>query len=146
VLIAAGVVTLPLHPFFPMSSRWMESGFNDTMHGTLTFVWGPIIFVAVALSAAAYRGWFRIYAIASLAAMIVFGIASGIAIQGIEQNDTPWAGAFERVNAYVLAAWFVVLAVTVMRRSRDQITYEEGVIDAPRTRPLPKGPAFAAKA
>jgi hypothetical protein len=50
------------------------------------------------------------------------------------------------VNAYVLAAWFVVLAVTVMRRSRDQITYEEGVIDAPRTRPLPIGPAFAAKA
>ena len=47
--------------------------------------------------------------------MTGFGIASGIAIEGLEQNDTPWAGAFERVNAYALMAWIVVLAVTVMR-------------------------------
>jgi hypothetical protein len=140
-LIAAGVVTFPLHPFFPMSSRWMESGFNDTMHATLTFVWGPIIFVAVALSAVAYRGWFRVFSIAALVAMMGFGVASGIAIQGIEQNNTSWAGAFERVNAYVLAAWLVVLAVTVMRRSLNQVTLEKRVTKAAQERE----PAIAAR-
>jgi hypothetical protein len=49
--------------------------------------------------------------------MMAFGVASGIAIGGLEQNDTPWAGVFERINAYSLMAWFIVLAVTVMHRS-----------------------------
>ena len=54
-------------------------------------------------------------------ALTGFGIASGIAIEGLEQNDTPWAGVFERVNAYALMAWFVVLAVTVMRHSLSDV-------------------------
>jgi NADH:ubiquinone oxidoreductase subunit 3 (subunit A) len=117
LLLAAGAITISLHPFFPMSSRWMERSFTDTMHETLTFVWLPIIVVAVALSAIAYRGWFRLYSIATLLVMMAFGVASGIAIGGLEQNDTPWAGVFERINAYALMAWLIVLAVTVMRRS-----------------------------
>jgi hypothetical protein len=40
---------------------------------------------------------------------------ASVAIQGIEQNFTPWAGAFERINAYTYFAWLVVLAVTVHR-------------------------------
>jgi hypothetical protein len=31
-------------------------------------------------------------------------MASAFAIQGIEQNDTPWAGGFERINAYAYFA------------------------------------------
>jgi hypothetical protein len=116
---AAGIV---IHPWFPMSSRWMEPGFNDTMHGALSATWGIIIITAVGLSAVAYRGWFRLYATATAAIMVAFAAASAIAIQGIEQNDTPWAGAFERVNAYALMAWFIVLAVTVIRRSLHEAT------------------------
>jgi hypothetical protein len=122
---------LVIHPFFPMASRW---SFTDTpMHGTLSVVWGLIISVAVALSAVAYPGWFRPYSIVTLVVMIGFGMASGIVIQGIEQNDTPWAGAFERVNAYVLMAWLVVLAVTVMRRSLNQARPENRVTEVPKT-------------
>ena len=66
--------------------------------------------------------------------MMGFGIASGIAIRGIEQNDTPWAGAFERVNAYVLMAWFVVLAVTVIRRSLNRATGDNSLTEMPPTR------------
>ncbi|HEX6579879.1 MAG TPA: DUF998 domain-containing protein [Actinomycetota bacterium] len=133
MLVLAGVVVFPLHPFFPMSSRWMESGgSNDTMHATLTFIWGPIIFLAVALSAAAYRGWFRLFSISALVAMMGFGVASGIAIQGIEQNDTPWAGAFERVNAYVLMAWLVLLALMVIRHELIAGTEEKNLAETPR--------------
>jgi uncharacterized protein DUF998 len=145
VLIAGGAVTFPLHPFFPMSSRWMEPGFNDTMHGTLTFAWIPIVLAAVVLSAVAYRGWFRLYAIATVVAMTGFGIASGIAIRGIEQNHTPWAGAFERINAYALAAWLVVLAVTVMRRSVDDVTAEEGEAEVRPARAQSRAPAIAGR-
>jgi len=44
-----------------------------------------------------------------------FGMASSLAMRGIEQNDTPWAGGFERINAYAYFAWLVVLAVMVIR-------------------------------
>jgi predicted membrane channel-forming protein YqfA (hemolysin III family) len=134
ILMGVTVLGIVIHPFFPMSSRWMESGFNDTMHGTLTFIWGPIIFGAVALSAVAYRGWFRLFSVAALVAMLGFGVASGIAIQGIEQNDTPWAGAFERVNAYVLMAWLVLLAMTVMRRSLDGVQPEQRLAERDQPR------------
>jgi hypothetical protein len=95
----------------------MESGFNDAMHQALSKAWGVMIFVAVGLSAVAYRGWFRLYAIVTNVVLVGFGAASAIAIQGLEQSDTQWAGAFERINAYALMAWLVVLAVTVIRRS-----------------------------
>jgi hypothetical protein len=33
-------------------------------------------------------------------------------MSGLEQNDTPWAGAFERINACAYFAWLLVLAAT----------------------------------
>lgn len=72
------------------------------------------------LSAVAYRGWFRLYSIAAILVVIGFGGAAWWAIQGIEENRTPWAGGFERINAYAYFAWIVVLALTVIRRSLSQ--------------------------
>ena len=144
LLLAAGAITIGLHPFFPMSSRWMERGFTDTMHETLTFVWLPFVLVAVALSAAAFRGWFRIYSVATLLLMTGFGIAAGNAIQGLEQNDTPWAGAFERVNAYALMLWFALLAVTVLRRCFTEAT-EERTTAVRQTRVQTSRPSLAGR-
>jgi hypothetical protein len=113
LLTLAGVIGLPTHTVFAMSSRWMTAGFNDTMHAILSLGFGLVVFMAVALSAVAYSGWFRLYAIATIPILVGFGAASSVAIQGIEQNFTPWAGGFERINAYSYFAWLVVLAVTV---------------------------------
>ena len=115
LLIVAGVIGLPTHTVFAMSSRWMMAGFNDTMHASLSLAFGLVVFVAVALSAVAYPGWFRLYAIATLPILIGFGAASSVAIQGIDENSTPWAGACERINAYSYFAWLIVLALTVHR-------------------------------
>jgi hypothetical protein len=122
LLIVAGVIGLPTHTVFAMSSRWMTAGFNDTMHASLSLVFGLVVFVAVALSAVAYPGWFRLYAIATISILVGFGAASSVAIQGIEQNFTPWAGGFERINAYAYFAWLVVLAVTVHRSLGSETT------------------------
>jgi len=116
LLIAIGVIGFPTHTVWAMSSRDMEGGFNDTMHIILSAVFSVQVVAAMALSAVAYPGWFRLYAFATIAVVVGFGMAASFAIQGIEQNDTPWAGGFERINAYAYFAWLIVLAVTVMRR------------------------------
>ena len=116
-LLAAGVVTAPLHPFFPMSSRGMVTGFNDTMHIVLTMVFVPLVTAAVVASAVAYRGWFRLYAIASLVVLAGAGWLAGGLMEDIAANSpTPWLGVFERLNAYTLFVWMVVLAVVLLRR------------------------------
>jgi hypothetical membrane protein len=133
-LIAAGLVGVPNHTVFAMSSRWMEGGFNDTMHQILSSVWGLFVCVAVVLAAVAYRGSFRLFSIVTLLVMIGFGTASTIAIGGIEENHTPWTGGFERISAYAYFAWLVVLAVTVLRRSLHQVPPEKGMTEVPQTR------------
>jgi hypothetical membrane protein len=116
-LMGAGVIGIPTHTVFAMSSRWMDVGFNDTMHIILSGMFSLLVFVAMALSAVAYRGWFRLYSIATLLILIGFGGAASVAIGGIEENITPWAGGFERINAYAYFAWLVVLALNIMARS-----------------------------
>jgi Protein of unknown function (DUF998) len=117
LLMLAGVIGFPTHTVFAMSSRWMTAGFNDTMHAMLSLTFSLIVFAAVVLSAVAFSGWFRLYAIATIPVLVGFGAASSVAIQGIAQNSTPWAGAFERINAYAYFAWLIVLAVIMTRRS-----------------------------
>ena len=109
------LVGIPTHTFWAMSSRDMATGFNDTMHITLSMVFSILVLAMMALAAAAYRGWFRFYSFATMVVVVAFGMASSFAIRGIEQNDTPWAGGFERINAYAYFAWLVVLAVMVIR-------------------------------
>jgi hypothetical protein len=117
LMLAAAVVTAPLHPFFPMSPRGTEGGLNDTMHLVLTMAFGLCVFGAVAASAVALSGWFRLYAIASLVVIMVFGGLTGPLMSGLATGlPTPWLGGFERVNAYVTFAWMVVLALVLLRR------------------------------
>ena len=71
------------------------------MHGASTALWGIVISVAIVLAAVAIRGWFRWFSIASLVVILGFSALSGVAIQGIEENDTPWAGALERFGLLV---------------------------------------------
>ena len=133
LLIASSIVGFFTQVVFPMSSRWMEPSFTDTMHIIGTGVWSLFVLVAMVLSAVAYRGWFRLYSIVTLLVLVGFGTASSIAMGGVEENLTPWAGGFERINAYAFFAWLLVLAVTVMRRSRTRATPEK-VAEVAQTR------------
>jgi len=130
------IVGIPNHTFWAMSSRGMVTGFNDTMHITLSIVFTVIVIATMILSAIAYRGWFRLYAMATLAVVIAFGAAAGFAIRGIEQNETAWAGAFERINAYAYFAWLVVLAVMVTQHELGSLRVG-GEVDVSR----PEAPA-----
>jgi hypothetical protein len=107
----------------------------------LTLVFNVLITAAVVLSAVAYRGWFRLFAIGTLVVLVGGGAAGWVAIQGIEQNVTPWAGAFERINAYATFAWLIVLAMTTMRRSLGT-----GTAEPPSSPVEAKEPALASTA
>lgn len=117
ILMVLGAVGFPTHTVWAMSSRGMKTGFNDTMHITMSVVFSVLVAVAMVLAALKYRGWFRRYSLVTLAVVIGFGTASSIAIRGIQQNHTPWAGGFERIDAYAYLAWLVVLALVEMRRA-----------------------------
>lgn len=103
-----------------MSSRWMAGGFNDIMHMVLSNAFSLFVLGAMVMSAIAYRGWFRLYTIATLLVITGFGGAAWLAIQGIEEDNTPWAGGFERINAYAYFAWIVVLALTMIHHSETE--------------------------
>ena len=115
-LMTTGLIGFPNHTVFAMSSRWLPGGFNDVMHIVLTLAFSLLVAAALVLSAVAYPGWFRWYAIATILVIAGFGAASSSAMQGISRNDTPWAGGFERINAYTYFAWIVVFAVITLRR------------------------------
>jgi Protein of unknown function (DUF998) len=111
MLAAANVVTLPTHTVWAMSSRGMQTGINDTLHAQTTIAFSLGVGAAIVLSAIAIRGWFRLFSLATLAVIIGCGLAASNAMTGIAENDTPWAGAFERINCYVYFLWLVVLAL-----------------------------------
>src|SRR5918993_4312411 len=92
LLIALGVMGFPTHTVWAMSSRNLESGFNDTKHVAMSLLWGVFMVPTVVLSALAFRGWFRPLALAMLLLMFGFGVASASLAAGIEENRTPWLG------------------------------------------------------
>ena len=130
------VVGMWNHTVWAMSSRGRETGFNDTMHITLTMVFSVLVVAMMVLSAVAYRGWFRLYTVTTLLTVAAFGGAASFAIRGIDQNDTPWAGGFERINAYAYFAWLVMLAVTVVRRDLSSSRPSIERADARRSVPI----------
>jgi hypothetical protein len=129
IFIAASLLGLVLHPFFPMTARGVGTTFTETMHQSLTSVWSMMVSVAILLAAIAYRGWFRVYSIATLLVLIVFGYLAMAAMAGFPYSPTPLAGVFERVSAYTFMAWMVVLAVTVMHRSLSHVALDDDVAE-----------------
>lgn len=117
LLLAAEVVTAPLHPFFPMSPRGMRPGVDDAVHLALTMAFGLLVAGAVAASAVALRGWFRIFAIVVLGVVVLTGGSTGPLMGAIPADlPTPWLGALERASAYTTFVWLVALATVLLRR------------------------------
>ncbi|HEX6757650.1 MAG TPA: hypothetical protein VF086_04430 [Propionibacteriaceae bacterium] len=50
------------------------------MHASLSALFSVLVIAAMALSAVAYRGWFRLYSLATIAVVVGFGMATSFAI------------------------------------------------------------------
>jgi hypothetical protein len=79
--------------------------------------------LAVGFAATALGKRFRIYSIATLLLLVVFGTLA--ALEGARiaaQLPTPWLGVTERINIGSYLLWVGVLAVVLLRRSHSGTT------------------------
>jgi hypothetical protein len=92
---------------------------TDTMHIVFTAVTVPLMMLIIGFGAAAFGKRFRLYSIATLVILIIFGILTGIDGPKIEANlPTPWTGVWERIGIGVYMLWVAVLAIVLLRRKR----------------------------
>ncbi|MEI9909295.1 MAG: DUF998 domain-containing protein [Bacteroidota bacterium] len=90
---------------------------TDTMHIVFSIVTVFLFVLSIGFGAAALGKRFRLYSIATLVILLVFGILTGSDAPRLEANfPTPWIGVWERINIGVYLLWVVVLAIILLRR------------------------------
>jgi amino acid transporter len=89
---------------------------TDTLHLVFAAVTVILMILAIAFGAAALGKKFKIFSIATLIILVVFGILTGIDSPRLESNlPTPWIGVWERVNIGAYMVWIIVLALNLLR-------------------------------
>ena len=115
LLLVFGVMGVAA-PFVPMHPRGQPTSLTDTLHIALTAVTVLLMLVAMGVGATAFGKRFRIYSIATILALLVFGALAGLDGPRIQANlPTPWVGVTERINIGVFLLWVVVLAIALWR-------------------------------
>lgn len=117
LLIALGVLALTVGMFVPMRPRGTEQGLMGALHLIEGAIAMLMVFTAMGFGAVSFGARFRIYTLATMVVMLVFGAWSGTAVQQIEAGEaTPWIGVIERTWWYAYQMWFAVLALTLLRQ------------------------------
>jgi hypothetical protein len=117
LLLANGVIGLG---WLPMHQRAVLAAGGSTLSDTMHIVWAIITTVlmlsAIGFGAAAFGKRFRIYSIATLVVLAVFGTLTFWGASGVSANvPTPWLGVWERINVLGYMLWVAVLSVTLLR-------------------------------
>jgi hypothetical protein len=105
---------------------------SDTLHIILGMVTVLFMFVAIGFGATAFGKRFRLYSIATILTLLVFGTLTGMDGPRIAANlPTPWVGVWERISISVFLFWVVVLAIALLRvRHTAAVTNRQGVLAA----------------
>jgi hypothetical protein len=120
LLAAHAVINLTLGPFSSMHQREVLAAgggtFSDTLHLIIVAVGGIIFLFESGFAAASFGKWFRLYSIATVLAVLVFGFITSLYAPDVQANEpTPWLGIYERISAYGYEIWIVVLAASLWR-------------------------------
>jgi hypothetical protein len=115
LLIAFGVVCLS-GPLTPMHQRGAEVTLTDTLHIVSAIVDVLLFLLIIGFGATAFGKRFRLYSIATIVILLVFGALAGLDGPRIAANlPTPWVGVTERINIFGYLLWFAVLALALIR-------------------------------
>jgi hypothetical protein len=115
-LVASGVLGFFAQVIFPMHMRGAEPTMSDTMHASLTIVYVFVVLTMIGFAAAAFGLRFRLYSVATVLVLAVFGMLAGQDMAALAAGQpTPWLGFNERVNAYGYQLWIAVLAIAQRR-------------------------------
>jgi hypothetical protein len=116
LLAGIGVVGLVAMPFTPMHLRGTGNLSTDAPHIVVTGVTVLFILAAVGFGASLFGRRFRLYSIATLLTLLVFGAWTGIEAGRLAAGrPTPWLGAGERIHIGAYLLWVVVLAFAIRR-------------------------------
>jgi hypothetical membrane protein len=103
--------------FFEMYQRGAGGPGGDLAHIVLTGVLVLFLLLAIGFGAFALGRRFRIYSLATLLTIIVFGaLTVPYGARLAAHQPTPGLGIFERINIYASLLWVAVLAVALLRR------------------------------
>ena len=91
----------------------MESQ-RDILHIVATILMSIFIVATMAFGAFVHGTRFRIYSLATIATVIVFGAWAGILARPMP-GPTRLLGLAERVNIYATMLWVAILAVSFLR-------------------------------
>ena len=112
-------------PFAPMHMRdaLVAGGgdFRDTMHIALGVATQLLYLLALGLAAAALGKAFRLYSIATVLVLFVFGALTFRDAPRLGAGQpTPFIGVWERINIGLFLVWAMVLAIALLRRSHSR--------------------------
>jgi hypothetical protein len=111
----------------PMHQRAVLAAGGQTLTDTLHLVWAAVtvlfMFAAMGFGAVAFGTRFRVYSIATMAVLIVFGALTSLQAPAVQADlPTPWIGVWERINIGGFLLWVIVLAVMLRRQPGIQTT------------------------
>ena len=120
LMIAYAIVGFAGLLFSPMHVRGgVLMTTTDTMHVVVTSVLVLSILLFIGFGATADGKWFRLYSIATIVMVIVFGAWAGLdGARMAAQLPTPWMGIKERISVYGSLLWVLVLAVVLLRAEK----------------------------
>jgi Protein of unknown function (DUF998) len=100
--------------FFNMDMRGSEPSPQGAVHPVATALMSVCILYTVGVGATLHGLTFRLYSIATLVTLVVFGVLAGLEAPHLAANEpTPWVGLIERVNIYAWMLWVAVLAMSL---------------------------------
>lgn len=115
--IGLAVVALAGPDLFSMHQRGAGSLVTDAPHIILTGVLVLLLLLAMGFGAFALDKRFRIYSLATLFTLIVFGaLTSTFASRLAAGEPTPGMGIVERIDVYSALLWIAVLSIALLRR------------------------------
>ena len=122
-LVGGMIIAYCIFNFYwpPMHMRGNEPALTDTLHILWSVVTVLMMIVMMGFGAGTLGRWFRIYTIASLALLMLFGILTGVEARNIPGNEpTPLIGIWERINIALFMLWIAVLALLLLKKGRER--------------------------
>jgi hypothetical protein len=122
LIIAKEILGVIATLFAPMHMRGIEVSLTDTMHGVLTGV-GVLLCMlpTVGFGAMTFGKGFRIYSIITIMIFLIFGILAGMNGSKIAENQpTPLAGVWERINILTYFIWIIIFTVKLLQFDEDK--------------------------